>query len=100
MNKKYVIGMVVVIVILVLIAIFASNQGAPEEQSPAPTTSGNPEQPVAATEPTGNIDDIAVAILGDIESDELPPMESDQSLLSENDSAVNGMGQSLDEAAQ
>ncbi len=105
MNKKYIVGIIVVIVILGLILIFASNQNVrQEEQTPspsqAPITQNAETQQSAVVEATGNVDDATAAILSDIESDELPSVESDQSLLSENDSAVGDIGQSLSGATQ
>ncbi len=97
MNKKYIIGIVIVIVVIGLVLIFASNQSAPQE-SASPTSQTAPQS--GAVSATGNIDDIAAAALIDSNSDEPAAAESDQSLLSENDSAISGYGQSLDGATQ
>ncbi len=102
MNKKYIIGIVVVVVILGLVWIF-SNQGGPQSSptlSPETGTAGqtptvNGVQPeAAAISATGNIDDVAADILSDTSSDEPSVAESDPSLLSENDAAISDFGQS------
>ncbi|OGZ53665.1 MAG: hypothetical protein A3B25_01310 [Candidatus Ryanbacteria bacterium RIFCSPLOWO2_01_FULL_48_26] len=105
MNKKYIIGIVIIIVVLGLILLFASNQNPVERQPLPPSQPVSPntqsmQQPVAAVEATGNVDDITAAVLSDIASDEAPAMESDPALLGENDAAISGFGQSLDSTTQ
>ena len=98
MNKKYVIGIVVVVVVLGLVGVF-SNQGVPQQaQAPAPTTQ-NPgaavEQQTVKENITGNIDDVAAVIASDAASDNVPTADSDPTTLSENDKALNDFVQSL-----
>ena len=98
MNKKYIIGIVVVVVIVGLVAVF-SNQGTPQQAQAPTTATNNPptaaEQQVAQQAGTGNIDDIMATISSDTSSDNLPIADSDSSTLSENDQALNNFGQSL-----
>ena len=105
MNKKYITGIVVVIIVLGLVAVFGNMGGlpapSPVSNNPASSpTSNNPapstEQQTVKENVTGNIDDVAAAISADVASDNVPTADSDSTILSENDKALNDFGQSLD----
>jgi hypothetical protein len=54
-----------------------------------------PPAPTVA-EPTGNIDDATAAILKEVSSDEeMTPIDSDPTLASQNDAAIDGFDQSF-----
>ena len=98
MNKKYITWIVAIIVIVGLIGVF-SNQGAPQPAQ-APSSRENSGQQTVQENPTGNIDDAVAAISADVESDNLPTVDSDSAILSENDQALNDFGQSFDTQLQ
>lgn len=81
-----------------LVGVF-SNQGVPQPAQ-APSSRENAGQQTVQENPTGNIDDAVAAISADVESDNLPTVDSDSAILSENDQALNDFGQSLDTQLQ
>jgi flagellar basal body-associated protein FliL len=94
MSKKAVAVVVIVIVIVGLVFVAGGPLWTGQKGTQETETSGRPTEQIPAA--TGNIDDAIDAALQDIPGDEAAVGETDSSLLSENDEAINGFGQSLD----
>ena len=99
MNKKYIIGIAVVVLIVGLVVVF-SNQGTPQQaQAPSTATNNVDGTPQVAQETgTSNIDDVTATVSADADSDSTPAADSDSSTFSENDQAMSDFGQSLDKS--
>ncbi len=94
MSKKTIAVVVIIIVIVGLIFVAGGPLWIGQKGSPESETGERPieQTPVA----TGNVDDAISAALQDIAGDEAAVGETDSSIFSENDEAINGFGQSFD----
>lgn len=94
MNKSLIAILVIAAAVVGLMFLMRGGTPAPvlNEVTVNDTTNKTVETPV-----TGNVDDAVAAILLDASlADETPLAESDPSVLSENDQAINDFGLSLD----
>lgn len=97
MNKT-VLGIIVLLVVVGLIFLFATNVGKEGPRESAFPTTQQPAGTVAQGEPpvTGSVDDVATAITRDTTEDLLPVAGDDGAFLSEDDTALNDFGRSFD----
>ncbi len=94
MAKKYIIGIVVVLVVVGLYFFMNSQPMTPSNENTGATNPANVQNPPAAN---GNPDDATAAIIMSIgAADETPTLENDPSILAENDQAISDFGKSFD----
>lgn len=94
MSKKAIAVVVIVIVIIGLIFVAGGPLWIGQKSSPELETGGRPEEQIPVA--TGNVDDAINAALQDVSGDEAAVGETDSSVFSEDDEAINGFGQSFD----
>ncbi len=90
--KKSIIWILLILVVIIALILLGRKGEAPINNEPSTSTST--EDSAALKPATGNIDDITASILGEADSDDPTPLETDANLVAPED--FSDLNQSLD----